>query len=102
MDAFNEGALAEFICEADGDPAPEIDWNLAGGAPLPDGSTVWQTGRRSTLQVPTTSNRLCVECIAANAEGEARNVQCVNNLGEQTSSIICMDTQQFKNGGTMA
>ena len=80
--ALNEGALAEFVCEADGDPTPIIEWRLDGGGDLPIGSTVVQSGGRSTLSVPNIDRTLCVECVASNAEGTASNRQCVSHLGE--------------------
>ena len=52
LKAVNEGGLAEFSCESDGEPPPEFIWQLEGGGNLPvDSRIISGGGGRSILQV---------------------------------------------------
>lgn len=51
LKAVNEGGLAEFVCESDGEPLPEFTWQLSDGGSLPSDARVTNSGGRSVLQV---------------------------------------------------
>ncbi|XP_065195949.1 uncharacterized protein LOC135827368 [Sycon ciliatum] len=84
LSAVNQGGLAEFICEADGEPLPEFSWTLEGGGDLPGDVRMYGSAGRSVLQVPNVQDRVCVECVASNADGFLSKVQCVESLATCT------------------